>query len=120
MGKIKDRNHEIQLTQDSVAKLMSFLPSLEDTAGYFRVSEDTIERKIKEWDGVTFSEFKAKHSLGIKQRLMSRALDMALSGNIVVLIFCLKNYCGWSDRNKETLAEYEPIRIIINEKSAQL
>lgn len=65
------------------------------------VSEDTIERRIREEYNMTFAEYRDKRRDNVRIKLVETALDKALTGNITMLIFCLKNYCGWSDNPKE-------------------
>lgn len=65
------------------------------------ISEDTIERNIKSKYGLTFTEYAEKRMEPIKLKLIQKALSKALDGENVLLIFCLKNLCGWGDRFEE-------------------
>ncbi len=86
------------LNLENLIKLMQFRPTLTDTAAWFNVSEDTVERKIKKLEKITFRQFKAKYSSNIKYKLMDKAIDMAMTGNTTMMIFTLKNMCSWSDK----------------------
>jgi hypothetical protein len=68
-----------------------------DSASIMDCSEDTIERRIKERFSITFSEYRERRMAGTRLKLVETALDKALNGNIVMLIFCLKNICHWQD-----------------------
>lgn len=85
-------------------------------------SESTLERLLLEHfecDNMTMYREKRKDSLKIQ--LKNKAVTMALAGNVSMLIFCLKNLCGWSDnvqpvpepeeaKNRIRLA-YDPKRV---------
>ena len=96
---------QIDLNHQALKSLMRFRPSLKDAAIFFSVSEDTVERRVKDWEGCTYKEFKERHSLGIKHRLMDRAFEIAMSGNTAMMIFLLKNLCGFSDTPKNTFID---------------
>ena len=66
------------------------------------VSEDTIEKRIKEKYNVTFSKYRDSKLDGIRMTLVQKAMQVAQSGNVTMLIFCLKNLCGWSDKREDT------------------
>lgn len=102
----------MDLSLKNVSNLMRFRPSLKDTASFFSVSEDTITRKIKRWENITFLEFREKHSFPLKMKLMDKAIGMAMAGNVTMMIFALKNYAGWTDKPVELAQEksgFQPI-----------
>ena len=107
-----------ELTHENLIKLMRFRPSLKETANWFGVSEDTIERRIKKFEKLTFSEFKDKYNTHTKHKLIDKAIEMALAGNATMMIFTLKNYCGWSD-HKQVELDDEPkvFKLAYNPKS---
>ena len=81
-----------------LTSLMRMKPTLEDAAAFFSCSPDTIERFIKDKSGLSFAEF--RHQKGVSSRfaLIRKAQEKALSGDNCMLIFCLKNLCGWADK----------------------
>jgi hypothetical protein len=107
---------EIQLEQ--LKALMRLNPTLKDTAAFFECSEDTIERLIKaEFEGINFAEFREQNMVHTRMALIRNALKMAEKGNPAMMIFCLKNLCGWKDRfenevitgsdNKKLIIQFE-------------
>jgi AraC-like DNA-binding protein len=81
---------------DQLAALMRFRPTREDAAAFFGVSIDTIERRIKSETGLTFLQFREQKMVHTRISLVRNALKRAETSD-AMLIFCLKNLCGWSD-----------------------
>lgn len=91
-------------------KLCRLQCTLEEIAGWFNCSIDTIENKVKQEHGVTFSEYFAQKRAGGKVSLRRRQYEAAMAGNTALLIFLGKQYLGQSDKNTVTGGE-EPIKL---------
>ena len=61
-------------------------------------SEDTIVKRIKDEYGITFTEYREMKLSVTKVKLIQKAIQKAMSGENVMLIFCLKNICNWRDK----------------------
>jgi len=72
-------------------------------AEYLGVSEDTLERRLREDFDMTFKEYHALKLQNTSYKLQQQAIKMALKGNAVMMIFCLKNLSGWSDKSESEL-----------------
>ena len=83
---------------EKLRALMRMKPSLKDTAAYFDCSEDVIERYIKANWGLRFAEFREQNMVFTRFNLIRTAIQKAEKGDNVMLIFCLKNLCGWRDK----------------------
>ena len=79
-----------------------FKPNLKTVAEMMNVSESTLKDYIKKKFSETYTEFAERKMSGIKLKLVQKAISMALAGDRTMLIFCLKNYCGWSDIPEQT------------------
>lgn len=88
----------MEIDMEKLEAFMRLMPTLEDTAAYFKCSADTIERRIREHSDLTFREFREQHMVHTRMKLIRTALQEADSGNSTMLIFCLKNLCAWSDK----------------------
>lgn len=75
------------------------------------VSEDTIEKRIREEYDCTFTDYAEKCLAPVKIKLVQKAISKALSGDNTMLIFCLKNLCGWSDKNEIDQTSHVEINI---------
>lgn len=73
-------------------------------ASLLGVSEDTIEKRVKEKYDMTFSELANDKMAVTKIKLVQVALNKAFKGDNCMLIFCLKNVAGWKD-NPDVLDE---------------
>lgn len=78
--------------------LMRMKPRLEDTAILMDVSAKTIERFIRQEFDMTFRDFRELHMVHCRHELIRTAFEIATGDkNVVMLIFCLKNMCGWKN-----------------------
>lgn len=77
---------------------MRLKPTLADTAAFFECSERTIERLIKKEFKLSFVEFRDQNMVHTRLNIVRKAINKAESGDNVMLIFCLKNLCGWKDK----------------------
>lgn len=62
------------------------------------INERTLENRINEEYECSFSEFRDKYSSGTKQKLVEKAIQMAMDGNTAMMIFVLKNLLNWQDK----------------------
>lgn len=90
---------EIDLIQ--LKDLMRLYPSLEETAGWFSCSVDTISRYIRTKEGMTFAEFRGRYMATTKLGLKRVAIARAMEGDSKMLTFCLKNLCGWTEKEHQ-------------------
>lgn len=80
-------------------------------ADYMDVSEDTIERRIKAKHNMGFTAY---HKLKLQRtglKLQQKAIEQALAGQPAMMIFCLKNLAGWSDKLDTNLSAKIEINI---------
>ena len=71
------------------------------------VSEDTVEKNIKNKYNMTFREYQAKRAEKIVLKLKQTIVKKALNGDNTSLIFCLKNMGGWVDRPVDKVLKEE-------------
>lgn len=79
----------------------------------FNMSISTIQRFCVKTYGVPFEEAKDIFSSDIPLQLIAKAVDLALAGNATMLIFCLKNLCGWKD-NPDEKTDDTPVKVVYN------
>lgn len=89
---------EIEIDMNQLAVFCRHKPTLADCAAFFKCSEDTVERRIKEAFGITFADFRDQNMAYTRASLAQKAIQKAEGGDNTMLIFCLKNLCGWRDK----------------------
>lgn len=100
----------VGIDRDKLEGLMAFNPTLADTAAFFKCSESTIGEFIKDQYGITFQEFRSQRMIHTKLKLVDRAIRRTDKSD-VMLIFALKNLCGWTDKLALGADEDRPIRL---------
>lgn len=99
---------KVELNYDKLDALLQFKVSLKFCAEYMEVSEDTIQRRLKEEHGMTFTEYHALKMERTAVKLQQKAIEMALSGNNTMMIFALKNLAKWSDKIEQKVDHSGP------------
>lgn len=109
---------KIELDWTQFDSLCGIQCSLVEIAAYFNCSEDTIERRVKEEHGVTFAEYFATKRGKGKVALRRKQYEVALSGNVPMMIWLGKQYLGQQDKQENT--GERPINIIISKDDESL
>lgn len=84
---------------------MRLKPTLNDTAAFFECHPDTVEKYVKATWNLSFPEFRDQNMVHTRYSIIRKAIQKAEAGDNVMLIFCLKNLCGWKDRHELTGAD---------------
>lgn len=88
----------LEIDQEQLEAFCRMNPTLKDAAAFFKCSEDTIESRCKEFGYEGFSDARQQNMVHTRLKLIRSALQMAEKGNPALMIFCLKNLCGWTDK----------------------
>ncbi len=105
--------NKIDIDHDKLLQLMKFRPTREDCAAFFHCSAQAIDAHIMRETGLKFKEFREQGMVHVRLSLIQKAIDMAQKGDRIMLIFCLKNLCGWND-NPTTNEQVEIPRAVIS------
>lgn len=97
MARPKKFNEEKDRQLKAILRLK---PTLKDCAAFLDVSQDTIIRYIEKTYKTSYANFREQNMVHTRFSLIRTALKQAESGNTAMLIFCLKNMCGWTDKNE--------------------
>jgi hypothetical protein len=87
---------------EQVDKLCAIHCRKEEISAIIGISDDTLERRIKEKHGVSFAEYFAEKSATGKMSLRHKQYQTAMAGNVALLIFLGKNWLGQSDKQEIT------------------
>jgi hypothetical protein len=109
----------IEIDFKELDKLCGLQCSLEEIAGWFDCSIDTIEARIKETHGMTFPEYFAKKRSGGKISLRRKQYETAMAGNVSMLIWLGKQYLGQVDK-QETELKTSEIKVVIDQDDNDL
>ena len=72
-------------------------------ASLMNMSVDTIERNVKKKYKCTFTEYAEAKLEPVRLKLVQKAISKALDGDNTMLIFSLKNLCGWADKMDQNI-----------------
>jgi AraC-like DNA-binding protein len=109
---------KLEITYEQLKALCRMKPTKKDCAAFFNCSEDTIEKRCAEYEGLSFTAFRDKYMVHTRFDLIRKALKQA-EKNPATMIFCLKNICKWTDRI-ETENTNKEIKINIDKDDSEL
>lgn len=90
-----------EFNEKKLKALMRLKPTMEDVAAFFECGTRTVESHIRNKFNLSFSEFREQNMVHTRFMLIRTAIQKAEKGDNVMLIFCLKNLCGWRDKPEE-------------------
>ncbi len=98
---------------DVLDQLCELRLTAKDCAAILKIDQETMQSRIYECYKITFSEYRETKLARTRRSLIEKALLMANGGCKTMLIFCLKNLCGWKDMIKQDNT-YEIKPMVIN------
>ena len=97
----------LEIDWDEVEKLCALHCTAEEIANFINVSTDTLSRRIKEQYNMSFIDYYSKYSHRGNVSLRRKQMELAMSGDRVMLIFLGKNYLGQSDNPDKVELDYK-------------
>jgi hypothetical protein len=102
---------KIQVDFELVEKLATEFNTKDDIAEILGCSVDTLDRRIKEKYGCGFAALYKKGTAKGRKSLRARMYELAMAGNVTMLIWLSKQYLGHTDKveSQQTSSEkYSP------------
>lgn len=84
------------------------------------INTDTITKKIKEKHGLSFSEYRHKRQEEIRVTLQRRQYEVAMSGNVTMLIWLGKQWLGQSEKTEHIVGKDSQIKIVVPKEAEKL
>lgn len=103
------RGKKVEIDWGKLNAILQFYPTKTTCADILNCSEDTLDKNIQEHHGMNFKEYREKKMGNTRVQLAKKAVDMALNGNVTMLIFCLKNLCGWNDQQFQNMSTKQQV-----------
>ncbi len=106
----------VKIDDAKLKALCRLKPGVADAAAFFECTEKSIERYVREHYDQTFVEFREQHMVHTRLSIVRKAIDKAEKGDNVMLIFCLKNLCGWKDKWDNSPIDEKPPMITMTDE----
>jgi AraC-like DNA-binding protein len=113
MSKEMGRPHK-KIDAQELEKLMQYNPTLKDAADFFCVSDSTLAKFIQDTWSQTYTEFRDQRFVRTKVSLIQTAISRANKNSNTMLIFALKNLCGWADKVEARIQDDRPFVLSYN------
>lgn len=96
----------IDIDFEELDKLLFIQCTLAECAYFFGCSEQTISNRVHQERGMTFCDYKAQKGARGKISLRRKQFEMAMKGNISMLIWLGKNILRQTDKIEEVAQGY--------------
>lgn len=107
----------IEIDWEDFDKLCAMQATLNEIAGWFRCSTDTIERAVEREHGVGFADYFAEKRGAGKVALRRAQFDAACAGNATMLVWLGKQWLGQTDTQRiEHSGDAIPSRLVLVSK----
>ncbi len=91
--------------------VLQFGARLIDCSDMLELSDDTIQRRIKKEHDCTFSEYRNRKMSKMRMKLLQKQYDVAMKGNVSMLIWLGKNHLGQSDKIDENIKSTHKVEL---------
>lgn len=105
----------IELSEEDIAKITGMVQIMctqDEICAIFEISEDTLDRRLKELGYRGFADFYKKHAGKGKQSLRRLQWKSAEEGSVPMQIWLGKNWLGQTDKVETEVVEIPPLQII--------
>lgn len=109
MGRPKLLDNDSDTIQSFEALMGIPFVTAEAVAGVFKCSENTLVRWVKANYKTTFEALKQQKQSNIKLKLAGKQYELAMKGNVSLLIWLGKQWLGQSDKQEQTVTTNQPI-----------
>ena len=97
--KVETRGRKrIEVNWVALDGILQYGAKLIDCADILNLSEDTIQRAIKEKTGGTFSEYREAKMSKMRVKLLQKQFESAIAGNTAMMIWLGKQHLGQSEK----------------------
>lgn len=104
-----------EIDKDQFENLCNINATLKEIAGWFRCSEDTIERWCEREYGASFADTYEKYSQEGKISIRRAQIKLALSGNPTMLIWLGRQMLGQTDKQVLGIESEEENKLMVKE-----
>jgi hypothetical protein len=102
MGAPKKKLENLEFNGWDMLEKMAPFYICEDIAETLKISSDSLTLRIKERYGLTFPEYKTKSLSKVRGSILAKQYELAIGGNVTLLIWLGKQYCNQTDKVEET------------------
>lgn len=108
-----------EVNYDKLDSLLQFKVTKKFCADYLQISEDAIDRRIKEDFGMTFGEYHSMRMGRTAVKIQQKIVELALKGNPKLLEVAAKYLAGWTEKSDMTISTSD-LKIVISKEEADL